>query len=46
MSLSEDGRTALRERVRGSLPIAADGTIALTARAWAVRGVSPNQPAA
>src|SRR5918993_585317 len=31
-------RAALRERLRARLPAAADGTIALTARAWAVRG--------
>lgn len=38
MSLSEDTRVALRERLRGSLPAGADGSIRLTARAWAVRG--------
>jgi SAM-dependent methyltransferase len=38
MSLSEDKRGALRERIRGSLPISPDGTISLVARAWAVRG--------
>ena len=38
MSLSEDDRERLRERIRARLPIADDGTIALTARAWAVRG--------
>jgi trans-aconitate methyltransferase len=38
MSRSEEQRNALREVVRGSLPIAADGSISLTARAWAVRG--------
>lgn len=38
MALSEDRRTALRERIRGNLPIAADGSIPLVARAWAVRG--------
>jgi SAM-dependent methyltransferase len=37
-SLSEERRAALRERVRAGLPIARDGTIALMARAWAVRG--------
>jgi hypothetical protein len=31
----------LRERLRAMLPIAADGRIALTARALAVRGVRP-----
>lgn len=38
MSLDEDGRAALRERLRASLPIQADGSIHLVARAWAVRG--------
>jgi SAM-dependent methyltransferase len=38
MSLSEDRRAALRERLRGSLPASPDGSIRLTARAWAVRG--------
>ena len=38
MSLSEERRADLRERIRANLPIAADGTIHLTARAWAVRG--------
>jgi hypothetical protein len=37
----EDARAALRERLRAMLPIAADGRIALTARALAVRGVRP-----
>jgi SAM-dependent methyltransferase len=38
MSLSEDRRVALRDRIRANLPINADGTIHLIARAWAVRG--------
>jgi SAM-dependent methyltransferase len=38
MSLSEDRRTALREKIRAALPIAGDGSIDLSARAWAVRG--------
>jgi hypothetical protein len=38
MSLPEDRRVALRERIRSTLPIAPDGSIRLTARAWAVRG--------
>ena len=38
-SLTDEGRSRLRERVRTLLPTAPDGTIALTARAWAVRGV-------
>lgn len=39
MSLSEEQRGALRERLRVTLPIAADGSIRLIARAWAIRGV-------
>jgi len=38
MSLSEEARARLRERIRSHLPVAADGSIALIARAWAVRG--------
>jgi len=38
MSLSEERRVALRERIRAALPIARDGSIDLIARAWAVRG--------
>jgi ubiquinone/menaquinone biosynthesis C-methylase UbiE len=38
MSLDEAARAALRERIRAHLPIAADGSIPLIARAWAVRG--------
>jgi hypothetical protein len=44
MSLDEPRRDALRERLRASLPIAADGSIALIARAWAVRGNSISRP--
>jgi len=36
--LGEDHRAALRDRLRATLPTAADGSIPLTARAWAVRG--------
>lgn len=39
MSLTEGRRSALRERIRAALPIRADGSIHLSARAWAVRGV-------
>jgi hypothetical protein len=39
MSLSEQARATLREQIRAALPLTADGTIALIARAWAVRGV-------
>jgi len=38
MSLSEEDRAALRERLRATLPFSDDGTIRLIARAWAVRG--------
>jgi SAM-dependent methyltransferase len=38
MSLSEEHRTALRERIRATLPVAEDGSIHLIARAWAARG--------
>src|SRR5687768_3107088 len=38
MSLSEERRAQLRERIYNSLPFALDGTIPLVARAWAVRG--------
>jgi hypothetical protein len=38
MSLTEDRRAALRDRIRASLPINKDGSIHLIARAWAVRG--------
>ena len=38
MSLSEDRRVALRDRIRANLPIKSDGTIPLIARAWAIRG--------
>jgi SAM-dependent methyltransferase len=38
MSLSEDARVTLRGRLRERLPAQADGSIELTARAWAVRG--------
>lgn len=38
LSLSETDRTALRERIRATLPVSRDGSIPLIARAWAVRG--------
>jgi hypothetical protein len=38
MSLDEEGRATLRERLRSSLPTRPDGSIHLVARAWAVRG--------
>jgi hypothetical protein len=39
MTLSDDQRVALRERIRAGLPFALDGSIPLAARAWAVRGL-------
>lgn len=39
MSLSEEKRTALRERLRESLPTQPDGSISLIARAFALRGI-------
>jgi SAM-dependent methyltransferase len=41
MSLDDARRGALRERIRSRLPIAEDGAIHLTARAWAVRAPNP-----
>lgn len=38
MSLSEGRRARLREKIRAALPIAADGSIDLIARAWAIQG--------
>jgi SAM-dependent methyltransferase len=40
MALGEDRRAALRDRLRATLSTAPDGSIALTARAWAVRGTA------
>jgi SAM-dependent methyltransferase len=40
-ALPDDTRARLREEVRARLPIAADGSIPLMARAHAVRGVRP-----
>jgi SAM-dependent methyltransferase len=39
MSLNEADRTELRDTIRARLPVQADGSILLIARAWAVRGV-------
>jgi SAM-dependent methyltransferase len=39
MSLSEERRAALRERLRATLPVRADGSIPLIARAFAIRAV-------
>lgn len=40
-SLPPDWRSALRERVRATLPAEPDGSIRLVARAWALRGTLP-----
>jgi SAM-dependent methyltransferase len=37
-SLSEPARNQLKERLRETLPIDADGSITLSARAWAIKG--------
>ena len=41
ISLSEERRAALRERLRCDLPVAKDESIHLIARAWAARGRKP-----
>ncbi len=38
MSLTEEARNRLRDRIRSTLPVADDGSINLLARAWAIRG--------
>jgi hypothetical protein len=43
-SLTEPARAALREALRAALPVVADGTMPLTARAWAVRGRAAARP--
>jgi SAM-dependent methyltransferase len=39
MSLDETARARLRDRIRERIPIAANGSISLTARAWAIRAI-------
>jgi SAM-dependent methyltransferase len=41
MALDEPRRTALRDKLRSTLPYERDGSIPLFARAWAVRGRRP-----
>lgn len=41
-ALPADRRAALRDRLHAGLPLAADGSVTLTARAWAVSGVRPS----
>jgi hypothetical protein len=38
MSLDETARGRLRDLIRSRLPFEADGSIRLTARAWAAKG--------
>jgi SAM-dependent methyltransferase len=38
MSLDDAARSRLRDRIRERVPVRADGSISLTARAWAIRG--------
>jgi SAM-dependent methyltransferase len=38
MSLDENARARLRDRLRERIPVQSDGSIELSARAWAVRG--------
>jgi hypothetical protein len=40
IALDDHTRAQLRDRLRARLPVAADGSIALTARAWAIRGTA------
>ena len=40
VALDEERRSALRENLRGRVPVEADGSIRLTARAWAARGTA------
>jgi hypothetical protein len=37
MALPESARQRLRDRIRERMPMQADGSISLVARAWAVR---------
>lgn len=39
MSLSEEKRAQLKERLYNSLPFAVDGSIPMVARAWAIKGI-------
>lgn len=43
MSLTAERRGALRDLLRARLPTGKDGSVPLTARAWAVRGTAPVQ---
>ncbi len=41
MALDEAARARLRERIRQRVPVQADGSVSLVARAWAVRATVP-----
>ncbi|MEA2645206.1 MAG: hypothetical protein QOE92_289 [Chloroflexota bacterium] len=41
MTLDEEHRGRLRDLLRSRLPVAADGSISLLARAWAAKGTNP-----
>ncbi len=43
-SLGDEARSRLRDRLRSTVPAARDGSIPLTARAWAVRGTVRESP--
>jgi SAM-dependent methyltransferase len=40
MSLDETARARLRDRIREHIPVVADGSISLTARAWGIRAIT------
>ena len=43
MRLDGEQRDAIRERLRATLPTEPDGSIRLSARAWAARGTTPGR---
>lgn len=43
-SLPADRQDRLRELIRSRLPLAPDGTVPLTARAWAAKGIAGEPP--
>lgn len=44
-SLNDESRDRIRDALKARLVPAADGSIAMTARAWAVQGIAPPNPA-
>ena len=42
MALDEPMRARLRDAIRGRIPLQPDGSISLTARAWAIRAAVPS----